>query len=81
MPTNFIANRDYPAKRFPGYRLHVFKDGPQDWQVWLNTEVQNFDGLCIGTGPTYGDAVAAAVRCVETVERLLQGPPWIKVTE
>ena len=30
-----------------GHRLHVYLDAPGEWAVWLNTEIENFDGLCI----------------------------------
>lgn len=33
------------------YILHVFRDGEM-WEVWLNTEVKDFDGLCVGVGPS-----------------------------
>lgn len=46
-----------------------------EWAVWLNTGVADFDGLCIGIGPTRDAAVADAVKVLEWAEGVLQGPP------
>lgn len=59
-----------------GYQLHIFKaeeDG--EWVVWLNTEASDFDGLVIGKGKTRQEAVAEAMKVVEAMEAVLQGPP------
>lgn len=60
-----------------GHSLHVFQAEylSRDWEVWLNTEVADFDGLCIGSAATREAAVAAAVEVLETALALLQRPP------
>lgn len=68
------ASEDYPAHRLPGYRLHVFREDDQ-WEVWLNTEASDFDGLCIGRRTDYDAAVSEAVRALEACIDLLQQPP------
>jgi hypothetical protein len=69
---NDLASENYPAVDVFGHRLHVFFDG--DWNVWLNTEASDFDGLCIGVGATRSAAIAQAVRALEAVVEVLQGP-------
>jgi len=56
MPTN---DENFEVVR--GYWLHIFLDGGH-WQVWLNTEVADFDGLCIGSGRTREAAIKDAQR-------------------
>jgi hypothetical protein len=61
--------------RFPcdGRVLHVAKrDG--FYEVWLNTEVADFDGVHIGEGETREAAVADAVRTLESAATALQLP-------
>lgn len=48
-----------------GNRIHISSDDPNDFQVWLNTDVGDFDGLCIGCGPTRANAVAQAIGVLE----------------
>ena len=56
-------NTSYP-------RLHVVTDDTGAvTEVWLNTEMQDFDGLCIG------NSVAEAVANLEGVLERLQTPP------
>lgn len=47
-----------------GYRLHITNHDAWGetgaWEVWLNTEVQQFDGLCIGYGLTREQALIDA---------------------
>lgn len=50
-----------------GRELHVV-GGTDDVEVWLNTEVMDFDGICIGGGESRRAAVADAI---ETMERAL----------
>lgn len=40
-----------------GLQLHLTKDG----DVWLNTAIQDFDGLCIGTAATDLEAIDNAI--------------------
>lgn len=58
-----------------GHSLHVFQEDEDTWSAWLNTETQDFDGLCLGTGKTRSEAVTEAVKTLETATDLLQGPP------
>lgn len=68
-----------PSNRFPsvtiaGHRVHVF-DAGDGWECWLNTESQDFDGLCIGGGSSRDEAVGDAVASLEAVVAFLQRPP------
>lgn len=56
--------------------LHVYKATDDIWCVWLNTQVSEFDGLCIGLGETRQLAVQQAVNALEAATDHLQGPPW-----
>jgi hypothetical protein len=57
-----------------GNLLHVAMiDG--EWEVWLNTDIQNFDGLCIGAGKSRDAAVTDAVAVLEAATDALQNPP------
>jgi hypothetical protein len=55
---------------FGGYRLHVVNDGfgngdNDDWSVWLNTEVNDYDGICIGAGSERRHAIEYALATLE----------------
>lgn len=59
-----------------GHVLHVTDyDGPYDWSVWLNTEVQDFDGICLASGSSRSETVASAIETVEAILNQLQQPP------
>lgn len=51
-----------------GFRLHLTVDG----EVWLNTEVADFDGLCVGRGETAAAAIDDATREVVEVVKALK---------
>lgn len=56
-----------------GHVLHIAKrDG--FYEVWLNTEAEDFDGLHIGEGQGRNEAVANAVRALERAIESLQQP-------
>lgn len=42
-------------------RIHISSGQPNDFEVWLNTDAGDFDGLCIGCGPTREIAISEAV--------------------
>jgi len=44
------------------------------FEVWLSTEVDPFDGLCIGDGTTRDIAVANAVKTLEAALEELRMP-------
>jgi hypothetical protein len=74
------ASREQPSVEVEGYGVHVCQiesdreiGGP--WGVWLNTEVADFDGICLGVGTTRNEAVGKAVKLLEAVTDFLQGPP------
>ncbi len=70
-----IASRDYPAIELrTGQRLHVCREDGH-WQVWLNTETADFDGLCVATGDTRREAVTAAIEVFEVALVALQASP------
>jgi hypothetical protein len=73
--TNDQASRRFPPTLIEGHLVHVCQWGCDDWQVWLNTEVADFDGLCIGSGSTRDEALAVAVKALEAVVDFLQQPP------
>lgn len=58
-----------------GHVLHIAQDGDGSHEVWLNTEVADFDGIHIGGGPTRDAAVANAVATLEAAIEKLQEPP------
>lgn len=52
-----MASLHYPSTLLmSGQSLHVFPIDSQ-WQVWLNTDVSDFDGLCMGVGDTRHEAL------------------------
>lgn len=56
-----------------GRMLHVaVRDG--FFEVWLNTEVSDFDGIHVGEGETRDAAVADAVKTLEAAVAALQRP-------
>lgn len=44
--------------------VHI-KGDPNDWEVWVNTPVADFDGICVGGGMSRTDAIVDAVRTLE----------------
>jgi hypothetical protein len=56
-----------------GRVLHISKRGGF-YEVWLNTEAADFDGLHIGEGETRDAAVADAVKTLESAVAALQQP-------
>lgn len=72
------ASELYPAieLRTP-QRLHIFRSelgSDPNWEVWLDTEVTDFDGLCIGVAKTRDGAITAAVEVLECALEALQAP-------
>lgn len=49
-----------------GFRLHLTNDG----QVWLNTEIADFDGLCIGHVSELDGATRGIVDVVKGLKRM-----------
>lgn len=56
-----------------GNNVHILSERPDDYEVWLNTDVGDFDGLCIGCGQTREEAVAGAVAAFDEGLRKLRG--------
>lgn len=52
-------------------RLHV-SGHDDDWSVWLNTEVADFDGVRVGCGTTKAAAISDALTHFESGFRLLR---------
>ena len=65
------ASRDFPSVLVADHRVHVYREGGQ-WRVWLNTEIGDFDGLCLGLGETRDAAVAQAIAALEAVTDYLR---------
>ncbi len=60
-------------------RVHLVEDSwgaGTHWEVWLDTDVGEQDGLCIGSGATRDQAVADAVTELEAALEELQHPPF-----
>ena len=55
-----------------GNQIHVSAESENDWQVWLNTDVTDFDGLCIGCGESRQEAVADAIAVLDEGLRVLR---------
>ncbi len=70
-----IASRDYPAMILStGERLHVFKD-EDGWHVWLNTEMVDFDGICVASAESRSEAVLQALNVFNVAAFTLR---WLK---
>jgi len=53
-------------------RIHIVSEVKDDFEVWLNTEVGDFDGLCISCGKSREEAVADAIGVFEQGLRKLR---------
>lgn len=56
-----------------GNRIHIVSEAENDFEVWLNTNVGDFDGLCIGCGQTRQGAVDDAARVLKQALQKLTG--------
>lgn len=54
-------------------QIHIVSESPNDYEVWLNSDVGDFDGLCIGYGVSREAAVADAIDVLEQGARALRG--------
>lgn len=54
-----------------GYTVAIKQDH-ESAEVWLDTEVEAFDGLCIGLGPTRQAAIDDALRVLRYVSECLE---------
>lgn len=54
-------------------RIHIASDASGEFEVWLNTEVADYDGLCIGCGSTWHQAASQALETLEAGVRALRG--------
>lgn len=63
-------------------KAHILSEQLDDFEVWLNTETQDFDGLCIGCGPTREAAIADAATALEKAALALRkAESWPLLTE
>ncbi len=75
-----MDDQDAISQKFPAviiadsHRLHTFQEADGHWAVWLNTEVDDFDGLCIATGETREAVTAQAIRVLESALEELRKP-------
>lgn len=53
-------------------QVHIVSETPNGYEVWLNTDVGDFDGLCIGCGESREAAVADAISVLEEGVRALK---------
>lgn len=56
-----------------GNVLHIFSER-DEWFMWLNTGVADFDGVCIGTGDSRQEAAQDAADALEKALEVLNGP-------
>jgi hypothetical protein len=47
--------------------VHIYKETENDWSVWLNTTVSDFDGLCVGSGVSRAQAISDTVTTLELI--------------
>lgn len=86
MTTTQQLSEQYPSVEIPGpagkgHRLHVFRDD-DGWAVWLNTEVGDFDGLCLCTREdTLPHAITKASAVLQAAAERLQSGPWLEAPE
>lgn len=55
-----------------GYKVLIVGGADIDWEVWLNTDKSDFDGLCIGSGTTRELAVEYAIATLSPALNWLQ---------
>lgn len=55
-----------------GNRIHILSEQPNDFEVWLNTDAGDFDGLCIGYGESRDEAITSALAVLEEGVRALR---------
>lgn len=56
-----------------GYKMVIHgNEGEPLWEVWLNTDESDFDGLCIGSGTTRELAVEYAIATLSPALNWLQ---------
>lgn len=67
-----ITQVDEHFSQINGRELHVTGE-PDDVEVWLNTEVSDFDGICIGGGESRRAAVGDAIETLEQALAVLRG--------
>lgn len=58
--------------KLDGNTIHILSEQPNDFEVWLNTDVGDFDGLCIGCGQSREEAVAGAISVLDEGLRALR---------
>lgn len=57
---------------FGDNEIHVVSESANDFEVWLNTPIADFDGLCIGCGETREQAVKDAAIALEQASKALR---------
>jgi len=65
--SNDTAELQEERYEIAGHGVHIAQRFENQWTVWLNTELQDYDGLCIGCGDTRQEAVTQAVMTLEAV--------------
>jgi hypothetical protein len=66
------ASARYPSIDLStGYGVHVCYLHGSGWEVWLNTEVADFDGICLSAGETREAAIADARKVLAEVAAAL----------
>ena len=69
-----MATERYARGKSKQPELCVISNDDGGVEVWLNTGVTDYDGLCIGTGDTRDAAVGDAVAALEWLTEALQRP-------
>ena len=55
------------------HTLLIVGEGDDDHEVWLDTEVQDFDGVSIGSGKTRSQAIEDARQALQAALAVLGG--------
>lgn len=54
------ASRLYPSQVAGAQRLHIWCGSDGVWEVWVNTDERDFDGVCVARGDSRAAVVQAA---------------------
>lgn len=63
-----------------GNRIHVLSEVRDDFEVWLNTNIDDFDGLCIGCGVTRAAAIRDALDVLQQGVAALEKASTVSTT-
>lgn len=70
MPTKQLLHDEHLV--LASNQVHIISETPNDYEVWLNTDVGDFDGLCIGCGASRKAAITDAIYVLESGAQALK---------